>query len=1065
MPNKVRVSKTQQSLPKVAPSEFGNTKKPSGVVRKSKKITSKTSGGDLFIIDNSDEQWTAARYLHDWCDVARAMDVATGNFEIGSLLALDGQWQRLDKIRILMGDETSKRTRDAFEQALRGMEKKLDDSIEKEKETNDFLTGVPAIVDGMQNEKIACRVFRERKFHAKAYITHAKLDVIGSTALVGSSNFTYPGLTENIELNVRIRNDVEELQTWFENYWDQADVVTTDMLRVIERHTREYSPFEIYMKALYEFFQGHEMTTGEWEKRESKVYTILDYYQKEGYHALMKIAARYDGALLCDSVGLGKTFIGLMLIERLLHDRKRVALFVPKTARETVWVKNIRRYMPGAGGAFSNLAIYNHTDLLRGNDYPERMQEIADEADAIVIDEAHHFRNQATKTYRKLYSILEGKQLFLLTATPINNSSLDLQHMIELFSRRQPDHFRSLGIHSLIGHFRELENALRKIIGEGNIDLTKAEAERILERDNLFKNLVIQRSRGYAKRSQQQQGADDVIFPERKPPIVADYSLKKTYGLLLNHIEKAFRKENPLVTLAIYYPLAYSIIPPEIDATGRTEQSDIEYEFEKGRQAQVVGLIRIQLLKRFESSAWAFQTTCEGLLHKLLAFVEVHDESPAEHRRLERWKAQHAEVLLRMREHRAEGEEEELEDDAIPVEIDLGFEKLPRDKYRVDEILDETYLDMDQLLLFLDDLKDFSPERDDKLQTLIDLLITDPLLSKYKVLIFSEYKDTARYLKQELSNAGISQVDQVDSGTSNDHGKAITAFAPYYNESSSPMLAKNKIAETRVLISTDILSEGLNLQDATLMINYDLHWNPVRLMQRIGRVDRRLTQEVEEQMLNDHPELKDVRGVVHLWNFLPPHELDKLLGLYERLAHKTLRISRLFGIEGRKLLTPEDDYQALKEFNQSYDGQTSPTEEMRLVYDGLLKAHPGLEERLGGLPLRLFSGREHPLQGTRAVFFCYQIPGPDVNGVWSLETGMPQWYLYELETGDIMEEPEQINTVIRSTPDTPRRCSLPQENLVDIRKKVEAHMKNAKLKPLQPPVGINPVLKAWMELN
>jgi superfamily II DNA or RNA helicase len=1037
-----------------------------GAVKKSPpkapaKLAGPSRGGDLFIVDNSNEQWTAARYLHDWCEVARAMDVATGYFEIGSLLALDGQWQKLDQIRILMGDEVSKRTKQAFDQAVGQIASKLDDSIEREKETNDFLTGVPAIVDALQNGKITCRVYRERKFHAKAYITHAKLDVIGSTALVGSSNFTYPGLTENIELNVRIRHDVEELQQWYEHYWDEAEDVTPEILRVIERHTREFTPFEVYTKALYEFFQSHEMTANEWERTESRMYPVLDYYQKEGYHALMEIANRYQGALLCDSVGLGKTFIGLMLIERLLRDRKRVALIVPKSGRKLVWETKINRYLPDIYGVYSNLAIYNHTDLLRSGKYPKELEDIKRAADAIIIDEAHHFRNQATGSYRKLYGMLEGKQVFLLTATPINNSTLDLQHQIELFSRKQPDYFRSLGIHTLVGRFRELETALKKLVGGDNIDLSAAEAERILEKDDLFRALVVQRSRAYARRSQEQHGGPQVVFPDRQPPKVATYSLAKTYGGLLQELERAFNKQKPLLSLAIYNPLSY---PAQL--TLDNVQTSQEFLFKKGRQDQVVGLIRTQLLKRFESSAWAFQATCEGLLFKLLAWAEVHSESAAEKRRLERWKAQHEDLLIRVNAHRNGEAGEEVEDDSsLPVELLEDVEKLSRKEYQVDVILDETYLDMDQLVVFLSDLKDFSAVQDDKLQTLITKLQSDPLLVKHKVLIFSEYRDTARYLYKELRNAGIAPIAQVDSSSSGERGDYITAFAPYYNESSSAKLAEQGMKETRVLVSTDVLSEGLNLQDATLMINYDLHWNPVRLMQRIGRVDRRLDASVEERMMADHPEVKALRGKVHFWNFLPPGELDELLRLYQRVAHKTLRISKLFGIEGKQLLRPDDDYEALKEFNKAYEGQTSPTEEMRLAYRDLLKAHPGLEEKLAGLPKRLFSGRVYPAKGAQAIFFCYRLPGPNVNDVWGLETGATEWYLYDLASGKILKEPEEINKVIRSTPETLRHCELAQETLVEARKKVEAHILNDYLRSRQAPAGVKPVLKAWMELN
>jgi phosphatidylserine/phosphatidylglycerophosphate/cardiolipin synthase-like enzyme len=166
------------------------------------------TGGDLFIVDNSDDEWKAQRYLSDWADVAHSIDIATGYFEIGALLSIDGQWQKLDKIRILMGDEVSRRTRRAL---LDGMKEALDDSVEREKEKNDFLTGAPAIIAALQSRQIEARVYTKAKFHAKAYITHAKAAVIGSSALVGSSNFTLPGLTTNVELNVQLRREVVTL--------------------------------------------------------------------------------------------------------------------------------------------------------------------------------------------------------------------------------------------------------------------------------------------------------------------------------------------------------------------------------------------------------------------------------------------------------------------------------------------------------------------------------------------------------------------------------------------------------------------------------------------------------------------------------------------------------------------------------------------------------------------------------------------------------------------------------------------------------------------------------------
>ena len=223
------------------------------------------SGSDLFIVDNSGVDWKVVRNLHDWCQISRAIDCATGNFEIGALLALDNEWQKVDQFRILMGSEVTPRAKSAFLQAFDQTKQHLDDSIEAEKERNDFLRGVPAIVDGLRSGKIACRVYRKEKFHAKAYITHARMEVVGSAALVGSSNFSYPGLTENIELNVQITGrPVTVLQEWYEEHWAKAEDVTLEILNVIERQIWEDTPFLVYAKALQEFFRRHEMTDYEW---------------------------------------------------------------------------------------------------------------------------------------------------------------------------------------------------------------------------------------------------------------------------------------------------------------------------------------------------------------------------------------------------------------------------------------------------------------------------------------------------------------------------------------------------------------------------------------------------------------------------------------------------------------------------------------------------------------------------------------------------------------------------------------------------------------------------------
>jgi len=340
------------------------------------------------------------------------------------------------------------------------------------------------------------------------------------------------------------------------------------------------------------------------------------------------------------------------------------------------------------------------------------------------------------------------------------------------------------------------------------------------------------------------------------------------------------------------------------------------------------------------------------------------------------------------------------------------------------------------------------------------------------VLIFTEYAETARYLKKQLEAAAIAGVEQIDSASKKSRADVIRRFAPYYNGTTSSELSKRGETEIRIFISTDVLSEGLNLQDCTRLINYDLHWNPVRLMQRIGRVDRRMNPRLEENLRSDHPDRAPLRGEIAYWNFLPPDELNDLLGLYNKVAHKTLQISRTLGIEGRQLLTPQDEYEALKEFNESYEGQTTTDEEIRLELQRLLDNDPELAARLAALPGRVFSGKRHPAPSTQAIFFCYRVPRADhaqpggaADLAWTEDAGETRWYLYRLADHKIIEEPTEIVEIIRSTPDTPRHCEIAQPTLGEIRAKIEKHIKNTRLKQLQAPVGVKPILKAWLELN
>ena len=286
----------------------------------------------------------------------------------------------------------------------------------------------------------------------------------------------------------------------------------------------------------------------------------------------------------------------------------------------------------------------------------------------------------------------------------------------------------------------------------------------------------------------------------------------------------------------------------------------------------------------------------------------------------------------------------------------------------------------------------------------------------------------------------------------------VQRFAPYYNGLSSAQVNN----EIQILIATDVLAEGLNLQDAQCLINYELHWNPVRLMQRIGRVDRRRNVETEARLLADHPELIEDRANAYYWNFLPPADLEKLLSLYQIVARKALRISKTFGIEGKKLLTPEDDYEALKDFNSQYEGKTSPDEEIALAWQQLLEANPDYETLVETLPRKMFSGK---MASTRkGWFFCYELPNRRADGTWTDGDGLYRWYVIDPEQNVVNETTYEIWKAVKCEQDEARILPCTQEEFTAARKFMESYIKRNYMRQVQAPMGVKPRLVTWMQL-
>ena len=1003
------------------------------------------------IIDNRDEN-TVLSALRRLLPEVQALDIASGFFEIGALLALDGLWQPLKHARILMGDEMTKRTRRELVAAL---VKIANDSVEQAKEQDDALTGLPAIRRALESKQIQAKIYARAKFHAKTYLMETNARQLSNYGIVGSSNFTRPGLTQNIELNLLTTDELylNELRKWFGEMWREGEDVSEDVIKVLEPHLREYTPFEVFVKALYEYFAGKEKAVTAWEETESLMWQILSKYQRDGYRNAVQIARNRKGVLLCDGVGLGKTFIGLMILEYHLHRGDNVLLIVPKSARESVWEANIRRYLGERYPVLlkKNLDIHNHTDFGReGTVTPEKLKYYQEYANAIIIDEAHHFRNPLRGRGQRLKELAKGKPLYMLTATPINNSLDDLYHLINYFAQNRRDYFADLGVNNLRGWFLEAERRMEQAVKDGVDVQAIAQAEDFLRTDTILQAVLIQRSRAYVKEAERLE-PNPPVFPVRVPPQVIKYSLKKVYADIYDDIRRAFDREDPLLNFKIYNPEQFRI--------GQADERILQHE------AQVVGLIRTLLLKRLESSWKAFEASLEDLIEKMVRFVERYAWDMAED-----WKGEHAAQWATVLQHQADRafENEDLEEEDYADDP----ETLDPNQYDFDKLLPFVLADMTQLVSILsqvyahfyegetDPQKQLavSAKKDDKLQNLLDRVQADEHLRADKVVIFTEFRDTARYLWKALTDLyGMTQVDELDSTRKVDRERTIKRFAPYYN--CEPDELQEYLREPiRVLISTDVLSEGLNLQDATQIVNYDLHWNPVRLMQRIGRVDRRLNLEIERKLGRDGAQ--PLKIFVH--NFLPPKELNSLLNLLQRITGKVLRISGALGIEA-PIGLPDEPQAVFRNFNEKYEGAKSIEEDARLELERVAKEHPGLYAALEKLPRRLFSGKR--ASQTRGIFCAYRFPLPtEMASNEPPPRGGLRWYFRNAEDGKIIEGLENIYDTIRCVCDTPRHTELAWEQRTDARKSIEAHIRDTYLRAIQPVAGYKPILVCWMEI-
>jgi hypothetical protein len=747
----------------------------------------------------------------------------------------------------------------------------------------------------------------------RSNLLHGKMYHIGNngvdSAILGSSNFTVRGLGladtgNNIELNLEVNDnrDRRELKGWFDELWnDDALVrdVKAEVLSYLEQLYQNHAPAFIYYKTLFHIFEKFLTDTddvardlGQTTLFESQVWKTLFDFQQDGVKGIINKILKYNGCILADSVGLGKTYEALAVIKYFETRNERVLVLCPKKLREnwSVYQAHASHVLNPFPEDRYGYTLLHHTDLSRehGNSGDVDLRNFNwGTYDLVVIDESHNFRNNTKGARdedgkvitRSRYERLMGDiisqgvrtKVLLLSATPVNNALTDLRNQVSIIAGGDVVHdaranaaFRdSLSI-------SDLKESLRQAQGQfTSWAKLRPEARTVgglLERlgSDFFKLLdavTIARSRHHIERFYKETTNTLGGFPKRAKP-------ESIYSDLDTHYE-IFSYDQLHDNIEGY---KLSLFKPSLHVK---EEYKAEYEGKFGNftQAQredfLIGMMRVNFLKRLESSIFSFARTLERTLEKI-------DALEKRIKRFQTYQAENPDLDL------GSIDIDDLDDDereAFEVGKKLTYKMA---HLKLDDWLRALNEDRKQLRSIYDHAKDVDTKRDAKLQHLKKLIqdkIKNPTIKKdgtpnRKIIVFTAFADTATYLYDALADValGVHAALVVGSGVNKttfgavDYNQILTNFAPEAKQRArQPTMPQD--GEIDLLIATDCISEGQNLQDCDTVINYDIHWNPVRIIQRFGRIDR----------------LKSPNTEVRLINFWPTAHLDKYISLKHRV--------------------------------------------------------------------------------------------------------------------------------------------------------------------------------------
>lgn len=827
---------------------------------------------------------------------------AVGYFFLSGFTALSDKLSKTKEIRLLIGNTTNRETLEQIAEGYRRLEF-VNDAIEEEKypkralskqmahetvnnvreviecmdQTDDDERFVQTLVSLIEEKRLKVRVYTKGRLHAKAYIfDYGKVyDESGKQvqrqenglAIVGSSNLSLAGVSHNTELNVLVHGNQnhEELVKWFDELWHEAQDFDVILMNELKQSWAvvQATPYDIYMKTLYALVRDRLEGDDRSELMyDDEIINKLADFQKVAVHQAKQMIRDYGGAFVSDVVGLGKSFIGSAIIKHFERSEHLRPLILCPAALVNMWEHYNERYQLNA-----RVLSLGYLQEGRNRDYNILLEDAKfRDRNFVLVDESHNFRHSDTQRYKILQSFLShGKRSCFLTATPRNKSAMDIYHQIKLFHQEEITNL-PIDPPNLREYFRKIdqgEKKLEDLLPHILIRRTRNHILRWYGYDaDTHKPIDPNSFRDYAsgkKKAYILVGGRHQFFPKRELETI-EYSIEETYQGLYQKIRKHIgSKKGARIKTPIDDELTYARYGLW-NYVKKEKRRKEPYVSLQRAGANLRGLMRILLFKRFESSVYAFKMSIEKLIKIHERYIKALDDGivPA---------GEEAQQLIYE-------ESDYLESDFLDA-LREQSEKYNIEDFEAENLKEHIQHDITLFKQILNLVKPILPEKDVKLQTLLSSLKLSPL-NKGKKLIFTQYADTARYLYENLNPDGKNiEIDVIYSGDKSKE-RVVARFAPKAN----PEYQRHPgDTEINMLVSTDVLAEGLNLQDCDKIINYDLHWNPVRLIQRFGRIDR---------IGSDY-------DVIYAYNFLPEIGIEKNIHLKEKLHNRIQEIHDTIG--------------------------------------------------------------------------------------------------------------------------------------------------------------------------